>query len=207
SGRLVQPIRVPRSLWGAFAPAATAVTSTNVAFGAIGSFGPEIAEGVGWTSSLAAGGLVSTMLVAVAAAQLLGRPVPVRLGLVAGCLAGAGGWGLLLVAVESDAASAALAGALVLGTGAGLALLCSAAVVSSIAPLDRRAEIQAAYFAVAFVAVAISSLALGPVVHNASLAAAMTVAVIADVALALATTVLVVVHRPTSGGQHASPAH
>ena len=206
-GRLVQPIRVPRSLWGAFAPAATAVTSTNVAFGAIGSFGPEIAEGVGWTSSLAAGGLVSAMLGAVAAAQLLGRPIPVRLGLAVGCVAGAFGWGLLLVAVGSNSASVALVGALVLGSGAGLALLCSAALVGSIAPLDRRAEIQAAYFAVAFVAVATSSLALGQVVHGASLQAAMVAAMVADAVLALATTVLIVRLRTTLGGPRASHAH
>jgi MFS family permease len=205
-GRLVQAIRVPRSLWGAFAPAATAITSTNVAFGAVGSFGPEIAEGVGWSSSLAAGGLVSAMLVAVAAAQLLGRPLPVRSGLVAGCLTGAAGWGVLLVALRSDAAVVALVGALVLGTGAGLALLCSATLVGSIAPVDRRAELQAAYFAVAFLAVATSSLALGPVVHEASLQTAMIVAMVADAVLAVATSVLLL-NRTTSGGPDASPAH
>lgn len=200
--RLVQPIRVPRSLWLAFAPAATAVTSTNVAFGAIGSFGPEIAEGVGWTSSAAAGGLVSAVLAAVAAAQLLGRPIPVRVGLVVGCTVGAAGWGLLFVAVHTESVVAAALGALVLGTGAGLALLCSAAMVGSIAPVDRRAEMQAAYFAVAFVAVATSSLALGPVVHGASLRTAMVVALVADLVLAVVTTALLV--RSTSGGRHAA---
>jgi predicted MFS family arabinose efflux permease len=206
-GRLVQPIRVPRSLWLAFAPAGTAVVSTNVAFGAIGSFGPEIAQGVGWTSPTAAGGLVSAMLVAVAVAQVLGRPVPVWLGLVAGCLAGAVGWGLLIIAVRSDSAVTALSGTTVLGTGAGLALLCSATLVGSIAPVERRAEIQAAYFAVAFIAVATSSLALGPVVHSASLQAAMTVAMIADALLAVVTAGLLVRHRHTTGGTDASRAH
>lgn len=198
TGRLVQPIRVPRPLWAAFAPAATAVTSTNVAFGAIGSFGPEIAAGVGWGSAAAAGALVSAMLAAVVVLQVAGRVVPVPVALVLGCTAGAAGWALLVLALRSDSAPTALVGVLALGAGAGLALLSSATLVGAIAPVDRRAEIQAAYFAVAFVSVATSSMALGPVVHNASLQTAMTLAVAADLLLAVATLAILVRHRRAS---------
>lgn len=205
--RLVQPIRVPRPLWAAFAAAAVAIVSTNIAFGAMGSFGPEVAQGVGWTSATAAGGLVSAMLVAVAAMQLLGRAIPVTTGLIAGCATGAAGWAILLLALRSDAAWAAVSGTVVLGAGAGLALLSSAALVGTIAPVERRAEIQAAYFAVAFVAVATASLALGPVVHNASLETAMVVAVLADIVLAVSVAALLVRHPISTRGNDASPAH
>jgi predicted MFS family arabinose efflux permease len=205
--RLVQPIRVPRPLWTAFAGAATPIISTNIAFGAMGSFGPKVAQGVGWQSSAAAGGLVSGMLVAVAGLQILGRVIPVRIGLVAGCAAGAAGWATLLLALRTDAAWAAVLGTGVLGAGAGLALLSSAALVGSIAPVGHRAEIQAAYFAVAFLAVATASLALGPVVHSASLEAAIGVAALADLVLTVMMAVLLVRHPVTVGGTDASPAH
>jgi len=140
----------------------------------------------------------------VAGMQIVGRGIPVRIGLVAGCAAGAAGWATLLLALRSDAAWAAVLGTTVLGTGAGLALLSSAALVGSIAPVDRRAEIQAAYFAVAFVAVATASLALGPVVHSASLEAAMIVAVLADLVLTVAVGVLLLRHPISLGGTDAS---
>jgi MFS family permease len=204
--RLVQPIRVPRRLWAAFASAAIAIVSTNVAFGAMGSFGPEVAQGVGWQSSAAAGGLVSAMLVAVAVIQVLGRRVPVTAGLVAGCATGSVGWAMLLLSLRSDAAWAAVSGTVVLGAGAGLALLSSAALVGAIAPVERRAEIQAAYFVAAFLAVATASLTLGPVVHNASLDTAMIVAVIADLALTAAVTVLLIRH-PILSEMDTRPSH
>ena len=58
---------------------------------------------------------------------------------------------------------------------------------------------------VAFIAVATVSLALGPVVHSASLEAAMTVAVLADLVLTVAVAVLLVRHPVPSGGTDASP--
>lgn len=203
--QLLQPIRVPRRLWAAFGGAALAIISTNIAFGAMGSFGSEVAQGVGWESSAAAGGLVSGMLVAVAAMQLLGRGVPIAVGLVAGCAAGAAGWAVLLSALHSDSAWAAVTGTSVVGAGAGLALLSSAALIGAIAPVERRAELQAAYFAVAFLAVATASLALGQVVHSASLATAIVVAAVTDLLLACAAGVLLIRHPLVLFGPDAPP--
>jgi hypothetical protein len=104
---------------------------------------------------------------------------------------------MLLLALRSDAAWAAVSGTVILGGGAGLALLSSAALVGAIAPVDRRAEIQAAYFAVAFVAVATASLTLGPVVHGASLDTAIIVALVSDIVLTAGATVLLM-RRPVS---------
>jgi predicted MFS family arabinose efflux permease len=204
--RLLQPIRVPRRLWTAFAGASIAIVSTNIAFGAMGTFGPEVAQGVGWQSSAAAGALVSAMLVAVAGMQVLGRGVPITIGLVAGCATGALGWAMLLLALRSDAAWAAVSGTLILGAGAGLALLSSAALVGAIAPVERRAEIQAAYFVAAFLAVATASLTLGPVVHRASLDTAMIVAATADLVLTAAVAVLLIRRPVTLAGTEAPPA-
>ncbi len=198
--RLLQPTRVPRPLWASYAAAATAVTATNVAFGAMGSLGPQVADAVGWTPSAAAGGLVSLMLALVAVTQVLGRRIPITTGLVAGCAIGACGWLLLRAAIHLSGAWLAIPGAAVLGVGAGLGLLSSAALAGAIAPLDRRAEIQAAYFAAAFVAVAGSSLLLGAVVHLASLQTAVSIAAVVDIALTCVVTFLVI-RRPLLAGE------
>lgn len=203
AGRVVQTIRVPRALWRSFAPAATAIISTNVAFGAMGTYGPDIAHSVGWNSAAAAGGLVSTTLVIVLATQLFGRRLRIRRSLPAGCLLGAIGWALLYSALLSESGVLAVAGAAILGLGGGLALLSSAALIGVIAPAHRRAEIQAAYFAVAFIAVATSSLGLGPVIAATSLGRAVALAFLADVLLGIAT-VLLLRHTIIPGESDAS---
>ena len=62
------------------------------------------------------------------------------------------------------------------------------------------AEIQAAYFVAAFATVATASLTLGPVVHRASLDTAMVVAMIADLVLTTALTVLLIRDPATLAG-------
>jgi hypothetical protein len=91
------------------------------------------------------------------------------------------------------------------GAGAGLALLSSAALIGAIAPVERRAELQAAYFAVAFLAVATASMALGQIVHTASLGTAIVVATATDLVLACAVGVLLVRHPVTLFGPEAPP--
>ncbi len=174
--RLVGGVGVPRPLRGSFAAAAAAIAGTNVCLGVMGTFGPQVARSLGWTSAAAAGALVSLVLVTVAVAQVLGRGVPVRPALVACGLTGSGGWAVLLLGVVLESGPAAVAGCVLLGIGAGTGLLASSAHVGAIAPPDRRAGLQAAYLVVAFTILAASSLALGPVVSHASLETALAVA-------------------------------
>ena len=198
---VIRPIAVPRHLWLPFSAAAGAITTTNVAFGAVGSFGPKFAQEVGWNSPASGGALVSTMLIVVALTQLGGRRVPLGKGLVLACSSGSVGWLITVLAMKQSQPWSLLAGVVLIGFGAGLGLLSSSALVGAIAPADRRAELQAAYFAVAFVTVAATSLALAPVLRRFSLSTAALAATLADLVLTGVVAALVLARARPGGGK------
>ncbi|UMG93712.1 hypothetical protein [Nocardioides sp. TF02-7] len=149
---------------------------------------------------------MSLMLLAVATAQVALRRLAVRPALVTGCAAGTVGWALTWGALTAEHPVALGVGAVVVGAGAGVCLLASATAIGAIAPVDRRAELQAAYLTVAFLAVGLASLGLGAVVEAASVRSAVAIAVAVDLVLALFCALLLTRNPAVLGGLDEAPA-
>ena len=167
--RVVQAVRVPRHLQRPFSVAAVAVLSTNLCLGTFGAFGPHITHRLGWTTEAASGQLVSLMLISVMVTQLGGRRLSQSAAMALGAVLAVIGWIATATGVTGKIHVAVVLGAAVLGCGAGLCLLGSAALVGTISPPGQRAEMYSAYLVAAFVAVAGTALAVGPAVTRFSL--------------------------------------
>lgn len=82
-----------------------------------------------------------------------------------------------------------LIGAILVGSGAGLCLLGSAALVGDFSPTNRRAELYSAYLVIAFGALGLTALGSGPIIAASSvpvvlgLASAMCLLLLTYVAL------------------------
>ncbi|MTK05047.1 MFS transporter [Micromonospora sp. CP22] len=176
--RVVQAVRVPRLLLRRFSVAAVAIFSTNMCFGLFGAFGPQIAHRMDWTSEAASGRLVSLTLVAVVAAQLGGRRLSRSTAMALGVVLALLGWSATAAGVASLSPVAVMLGSAVLGLGAGLCLLGSAALVGVISPPGREAEVYSAYLVVAFATLAGTALAAGPVLTRFPLTAVLVAAVV-----------------------------
>jgi len=168
---LIKPIRLPRALWPGFSIAGAAILGTNLAMGLFGSFGGAIAATVGLLSEFAIGFLVSIVLTGVAISQIVTRTLRPRLAMTFGLTAASIGWGLAAIASLSQAAWVMFLGAVLIGSGAGMCLMGSAALIGMISPIHRRAEIYSAYLLVAFGALATLSLLAGVVIEQVSISA------------------------------------
>jgi MFS family permease len=159
--RLIKAIRLPRNLWPSFSIAAAAILGTNLAMGLFGSFGGEIAATVGLTSEFDIGLLVSVVLAGMALSQVAARTLRPQTSMTTGIFFATTGWALVTLASNTGSPWVMFIGAVGVGTGAGMCLLGSAALIGIIAPHGRRAEIYSSYLMVAFGAMAAMSLVAG----------------------------------------------
>jgi MFS family permease len=167
--KLVRPIRLPRSIWLTFSIAAATVLGTNLCMGIYGSFGSNLAGTVGWTSEAYVGLLDSLVLLMLAVVQIFGRNLHPAVSMTAGLSSVALGWTAVMIASLTATAGLMVVGSMVVGAGAGLCLMGSAAYVGIISPKNRRAEIYSAYLAVAFGALGVTALSAGPIIGIASI--------------------------------------
>lgn len=174
--RLVRPIRLPRSIWAAFSVAGATVLGTNLCMGIYGSFGSNIAGAVGWNSEVQRGLLVSLVLFMVAAVQPFNRNLEPKVAMFVGLGSCAVGWALVTLAAVLAVVPIMVTGSMLVGAGAGLCLMGSAALVGEISPIDRRAEIYSSYLIVAFMALGITALISGPLIGLVSITAVVMAA-------------------------------
>jgi MFS family permease len=181
--RLVRPIRLPRSIWAAFSVAGATVLGTNLCMGIYGSFGSNIAGAVGWNSEVQRGLLVSLVLFMVAAVQPFNRNLEPKVAMFVGLGSCAVGWALVTLAAVLAVVPVMVIGSMLVGAGAGLCLMGSAALVGEISPIDRRAEIYSSYLIVAFMALGITALISGPLIGLVSITAVVMAASVTCTAL------------------------
>lgn len=174
--KLIKPIRLPRSIWAPFSLAAATILGTNLGMGIYGSFGSEIALSVGLDSEIAAGFVVFVFLSLVAIVQPLARHLRPRAAMSFGLTATTLGWVLVSYASFQGLAWLLVVGSAVIGGGAGLCLMGSAALVGVISPSSRRAEIYSVYLMVAFGALATIALASGSILAIAEVGTVLIVA-------------------------------
>jgi MFS family permease len=197
---------VPADIRARFARLALSAAAAWAVAGLYLSVVPSYAGSLLHTSNLALEGLITAvMLLASCAAQVaLRRGGAPERDQAAGLALVALGLVALVLAFPAHALAPLLAGALLAGTGHGMAFLGAQGDLNAIAPPERRGEVTAAFFTCIYLGVAVSAIGVGLVATLASLFAAVAVfAVVAGGAAVLAVTWHVAVLRAAVAGDPA----
>jgi MFS family permease len=184
--RLFQTVRFPVGIWRPFTVASASLIAINGCNGLFGAFSSRIvATGLHSTSELTTGRLMSVLILALGAGQLVSG----RLDPWAGCRIGMAGIavGMATTTAGTSHGSVVLTwtGCVVIGLGGGLAFLGSTRLIATSAPTGRRAETYAAWMVAGFVAMAAAALLSGSVLHGAAISHVLAWATALTLLLAL----------------------
>ncbi|MFF0494536.1 MFS transporter [Nocardia sp. NPDC004068] len=151
-----QGLSVPSSVRAVFVPVAIASFAGFAVLGLFTAVVPTFLSGILGVSDHAVAGLVVGVIFAASAvAQVLVRPVPTAVALVAGCGVLVVGIGGILVALLAGSWVWLVAGAVVAGAGQGVTFSKSVRALAEAAPAQRRAEVISTLFVVAYLAISV----------------------------------------------------
>jgi MFS family permease len=193
---------VPAEIRGGFA---TAAVSTFVAWAVTALFLaliPSFAQIITGSSNLVVtGGLVTALLAAAAAVQIVGQrwpSLPTQIGGLALLVVA-----LLALIVTSHLTSVVLlvAAAVLAGCGLGLAFMGALRDVSELAPADRRGDVVASFYVATYIGTALPVIGVGLLADKAGLFTAVQIFGYAAIAVCLAglTALTIQQHRRATG--------
>lgn len=110
---------------------------------------------------LLSGLVVFALLGSSTAGQLLSARLPLRTSLLGGCLALAGGIGVVGAGIALVSLPVVVLGAAVAGLGQGSSFRAGLQAVTGAAPAERRSEVASSYFLVVYVAISIPVIGVG----------------------------------------------
>ncbi len=183
-------VAVPGELRRAFAIVSASIVAAWAIGGLYLSLGPSLAAGLLHTRSHLLGGLVIFALAGVGAlAQLALSGWESRRAMVTGSLAMIVGLALVVYALSPGSTAIFFAGSVVLGFGFGIAFMGAFRTLSALTAPEHRAEVIAAIYVVAYLAMSLPAIAAGLAVshlglHTTTVIYASVVAVLAAVAAA-----------------------
>lgn len=157
-----QRVAVPPSARATFAAAAAAVFAAFAVFGVFTSLSSTFLVAIFHQHAhLIAGAVVFAVFGAAAAAQLAGARRSVSRQLAGGAAATVLGLAIVVAGALAPSIVAFVAGGAVAGAGAGLIFQAAVALAGGLAPADRRGEVLAALFLVAYAGITVPVLAVG----------------------------------------------
>ena len=181
----MQRIALPRSVRGAFVPAALSGFAGFVVVGFFAAVSPQLMRSeLGFRSDLTIGLVVFLLFASSACGQALqGRFAP-RWRQPAGCVGLIAGLALVALSSVCDAKSALLAGTVLAGLGQGASFRAGLGELTARSPADARAAVTSAYFVVLYIAISLPVIGLGvatqrtDIRHATLLFAAVTIVVV-----------------------------
>lgn len=157
-----QTIAVPREVRGTFVPAALGGFTTFAISGLFGAVGPLVlAQLLGYHSHLLAGGIVFMLFMASAAGQLVVRRIGDHRSVIIGCLLAVASAGVIAATVEAESLALLICGGLLGGIGQGLAVGGGLAALSAETPPERRGQVSASFFVVAYIGLSVPIVGFG----------------------------------------------
>jgi MFS family permease len=202
---LAPRVGVERSVRGAFLAAMPALIACWALGGLYLSLGPSLVQELAHTGNALTGGVVVFLLCGAGAlAGVLVRGWSPRLAMLAGCAALAGGVAVTVAAVAAEIPALLYAGTVVAGCGFGVAFLGSFRTLVALASPQRRGELIAAIYIVAYLAFSVPSVIAGVLTTSIGLNDAATGYGVVVALLALAA--LPATARPTTHSASPAPA-
>ncbi|MBO1738730.1 MFS transporter [Leifsonia sp. TF02-11] len=157
-----QRISLPAAARGAFSAAAIAAFAGFAVFGLFTSLAPSVLSGTFHVAShLAAGAVPFSVFAASAVSQIVFAPVRPRTQLIVAIALVALGLAGLAVGVLGGSLPAFVTAGIVAGAGVGLLFRAAILVAGSLAAPERRGEVLAAVFLVAYIGLALPVLLVG----------------------------------------------
>ncbi|EME51520.1 Permease, MFS superfamily protein [Rhodococcus ruber BKS 20-38] len=151
-----QRLSVPVDMRGVFTRAAIAAFAGFAVMGSFAGVAPLfVSQIIGIESHAVAGGLVATLLLCSALAQVLGQGMATESALIVGCVLLVIGVLIVLGGLAAGAFTLLLAGAVLSGVGQGLSFSKGLAAVVAASPTHCRAQVTSTYFLVAYVAISL----------------------------------------------------
>jgi len=200
----LQRLQVTDEVRGIFLPAAIAGFAGFALLGFFTATAPAFMIGVLGHDSLALSGLVAgSVFFASTLGQLLQERFPAPWRLPLGCLGVILGASLVGVGIGLGSLAVFLLGALVAGTGQGMAFRAGLGAVVQASPVDRRGGVAATFFIVAYIALSIPVVGIGLAVRAFGLAPA-GMAFAGFVALLAGTSLVCLLRMRHCGGKGAS---
>ncbi|WP_202638104.1 MFS transporter [Bailinhaonella thermotolerans] len=206
TGFRVAPPGVPRAILAPFALAGLGITCSwsvmGLYLGLVGTLAPDLMH---TRSVLAAGWAIFAMGGACAAAPLItpkaGPPMQIARGTALLAV------GVALIAWASSIASAPLfiAASVLTGWGGGLAMSGALGGVGAAAPADRRAQVMAAFYIVAYAAISVPAIGAGFTVRHLGAAGAFQVFGAGIAVVSLGTAALALTRHRAAGRAGAAP--
>jgi MFS family permease len=158
----IQRLHVPAPVQPTFVRAAAAGFAAFALFGLFSAVAPTfLASVLHQPSPALAGGVVFILFAASAAGQLAVPRIPSRVGLPAGCAGIIAGALLTGVALAASSLGLLIAGAIVAGTGQGIAVGAGLAALNTRTPAEHRGEVDSSYFVAAYAGVSIPIIGVG----------------------------------------------
>jgi MFS family permease len=199
---------VPPAVRGPFVLAALGALSSWSIAGLFLSLGPQLSAALFHTTNhLASGAGVFALSGSAAVAQLVLRRVRPWAGTAGGSVALAAGMVLIVVAASAGSGLLYLAGAVIGGSGFGVAFLSALRGMTAALPADHRAGVLSAFYVVAYLALSLPAIAAGFVVDSIGLTQTFEVFGSAVAALALLVAGLAWRSRPRANDQGSHQGH
>ncbi len=172
----VQRLALPSQIRAPFAAASAGAFAAFSFLGLLTSLvGRFLATSLHSHSYALAGLIVFGLFFAVVAAQLVGARLATRLALLRGLGLLPAGLLLFVVALPVRSLSLFVAGVVLGGAGVGLTFRAALALVSQLAPEDKRSEVVSAFFVVAYVGITLPVVGVGILTTLASTMVAASV--------------------------------
>jgi MFS family permease len=191
TGRIgLQRLSVPAETRTIFVTAGTAAFAGFAVMGLFTAVSPSFVAGViGIGNHAVAGVVASSIFIASATAQLVGRRMAPPRAMALGCALLVLGMAILALALQFSSLAGLIAAALVAGIGQGISFSRGLGAVVESTPVDRRAEVSSSYFVIAYVGISLPVVGLGLAAQDlglrtAGVSFAIAVAVLSAVCLA-----------------------
>jgi MFS family permease len=191
AGRIgFQRLSVPAEIRPVFITAGTAAFAGFAVMGLFTAVSPSfLASVIGNHNHAVAGALSSSIFLASAAAQLVGRRMAPPRAMAIGCSLLVFAMVILALALQFPSLAGLIAAAVVAGTGQGISFSRGLAAVVERTPVDRRAEVSSSYFVIAYVGISLPVVGLGLAAQDlglrpAGVSFAIAVAILSVVCLA-----------------------
>jgi MFS family permease len=191
TGRIgFQRLSVPAETRTIFVTAGTAAFAGFAVMGLFTAVSPSFVAGViGIGNHAVAGAVASSIFLASATAQLLGKRMAPPRAMALGCALLVLGMVILALALQFSSLASLIIAAMVAGIGQGISFSRGLAAVVERTPVDRRAEVSSSYFVIAYVGISLPVVGLGLAAQDlglrtAGVSFAIAVAVLSAVCLA-----------------------
>ena len=198
---------VPPTIRGPFTLAAFGAIASWSIGGLFLSLGPQLSTQLFHTTNhLAATAGIFTLTGSASVAQLVFRRAAPSAGAALGSLALTAGMALVVVAAATGSDVAYVAGAVIGGSGFGVAFLGGLRALSAVIPAERRAAVMSAFYIVAYAALSLPAIAGGIVAGSVGVRPTFELFGSAVAALALVVAVRAAHTRPATDRPSHQPA-